>query len=556
MVMISNTRQFILEHAFVLVKFIVLFVLLFHSLPGYASSCVITSKSPSGFEIFPNYPKKGSVFFTIKPDKVIKKDSIIKLGVPFPVNAVSDLEQIKFLKDGVELASSVKQTLKWREFDTSCESVRSIQAYIKVDSMISEPQVIEVKWGEKRAHNLNYGSSEAVFVYATFPAGYLGDCIIRTRTVPVGANDNDKFWKKYDSFYLGYSRTAITHFDLTKYAAWQLERDSAIWNVYFRTGELIWLKEAIRNTKNYASNIRSGAEPRIDGTFILRDPEVNQNWYNKKYSYGQGVLNLYMLTGDDSYLPKILSVSNLVGRIKTNYEPGKFFTERNAAYALLGALNAWELTGQEKYKTRSKKIVADLRRMQKNPPEGWAPIGAPLHRVGDHESCKKVEFPASSPWMGALLAEAIWRYYIFSGDTEALAYLSDYGDFVVNFGLYTIDKGKSGFHGFKAPHYLASNVFKSSVGNSCKNGSASAYHNGDIEHAPDVLGLLIRSRFAKRLLGIQTAEITKSIDELKKSTLALFKFWNRAKFKPVYRVTPPRKYNWWFQAHSDIAFMD
>jgi hypothetical protein len=93
-----------------------------------------------------------------------------------------------------------------------------------------------------------------------------------------------------------------------------------------------------------------------------------------------------------------------------------FWTEREAAFSLIGILAHYEGTGQAAYLNRVRDRVASLHRMQvDNGRRAW------VHNLYDHdpsEGCSPPDY-GSSPWMSGLLLEAIVKYHKLTNDPVA-----------------------------------------------------------------------------------------------------------------------------------------
>jgi hypothetical protein len=93
-----------------------------------------------------------------------------------------------------------------------------------------------------------------------------------------------------------------------------------------------------------------------------------------------------------------------------------FWTEREAAFSLIGILADYEATGTQEYLDRVRDRVHALHRMQvDNGRRAW------VHNLYDHdpsEGCGQADY-GSSPWMSGLLLEAIVKYHKLTGDSVA-----------------------------------------------------------------------------------------------------------------------------------------
>jgi hypothetical protein len=82
---------------------------------------------------------------------------------------------------------------------------------------------------------------------------------------------------------------------------------------------------------------------------------------------------------------------------------------------------------------------------------------------------------------------------------------------------------------------------------------------GDIDHAVDVSKIFALAFFFSRQAGTPNSEFAMRFSELQDSAEADFQYWTRPNGPvsglPVFRLTPPRKYNWWFRTTADRDFL-
>ena len=77
----------------------------------------------------------------------------------------------------------------------------------------------------------------------------------------------------------------------------------------------------------------------------------------------------------------------------------------------------------------------------------------------------------------------------------------------------------------------------------------------DVEHAVDVLGLLARGAWATRALGGSSASIDDKIPRLRETAMMSFDGWRRGGGgMPRYRLSPTRKFGWWFGSTYDMGW--
>ncbi len=526
----------------------------------------VDEPAPVTSGLFVELPATGSVPITLYPDaSVIDQDTWVSFGVPFPRGAVTDAAQLLLTDaDGHELPAHVAPLLPWRTLgDASETSIRAVRVSVQLRFDSTDAVDVRLHWGTPRTMSVEsapdpwaswmgpvsdeYASSEGVYepaVYATLPAEWLGTVLLRTRTAPLGA-DADLSW--LDDDVANFSETAVNDVDprvtadnlihyQTDYEPWLFDRASTLFSVYARTGDVRWLRSAHRAAQFYAQHLDA------DGSFDLKGMDL-------KYSYGVCLLIDLMLTGDTRLVDPIERVGTAGESFNPHYTiTTNFWTERHLNYALLAALTAWEATGEEAYATRIEDIVSTMVSHVASPPGGWTPQGCLLHTMRSHEGDDD-DRPICSPWMSALLADGIWRYYLDSQDDRALRLLAGLGEFIATYGLYDAGTESAELAGLMVPWYLVSDAYQFT--------DSGAW--ADIEHTCDVGGLVIRAAWAKRQLGEDPSALTSTAQSLLEGCQRNIEMWVRPAGPEsglsVYRLSPPRKYNWWFGTTSDLTWM-
>ena len=494
----------------------------------------------------------------------------VAFGVPLPRGRLDDLDLVRVVDaSGNELPSSAEQTLRWRNLGDARnpESVRAALVRTELEFDTSREQRIFVEIGTERTRALarpwplaelrvdiraaanpdEYGPASSLTepaVYAAFEPEWLGAATLRTQMLPMGAA---AAWQWYDEAQLGYAHTAVNDVAdsvavanridyVTSAEPWQLDRASALWNVYVRTGDVKWLRHAHRATRFYADHIGP------NGAFTLKT-----SYADLKYSYGLPLLIDYALTGDSSLLPTMEAIAAFGSRYPETYRRElNFWTERHQAYALLAALTAWEATGEQRHAERAIAVAKATFRAAREPAGDWPADGCVLHTIRQHEGDPD-DRPACSPWMSALLGEAVWRYNVFAEDPEALEFLANLGTFLVRYGVRDISDAHPRLKGLWAPWYLASRDVQYTDSGPW----------ADIEHQCDVAGLAARGAWAAQRLGRDAEPIIDLLERLVKGCRRNLESWHRTNdaSKPAWRLQPPRKFNWWFGTTSDLSWI-
>jgi hypothetical protein len=540
--------------------------------PQSVSDGAGTVTPPDPKQLFVPLPPVGAVDVTLHPGSTVAADKPVSVffGVPFPRDVLQDASKLRVTTTGgAELPSGTKELVRWRQLSGSATSLRAALVVAEVAFPGGKPVPLRVEYGVAPQKTLaapgdprtswvsitkgpfpqEYPAADDVkepAVYATFSAEWLSACLLRSRTTKA---HSDASWKWFDDWFIGGARTAVNDVDpkvkesekidyLTAAAPWLFDRAMTLYNVYVRTGDVKWLRHAHRATQFYAKHVDS------KGNFDLRSsPDL-------KYSYGQAMLVDLMLTGDTSLLAKIEKVASAGQGWNAKYTTStNFWTERHQTYSLLAALSAWEATGKAAHAARVKAVLQSSVDLAKKPADpSWPVDGCLLHSYAAHEGDGTTK-PICSPWMSALLADAVWRVYLHAGDKSlgdaALGLLASMAEYVQKHAMYL---GAESLNK-QVPYYLASSLYKDPEDPWT-----------DLEHACDVAGLVARGAWAKKSLKSSNTQLLAAADNLIKTCTKALDYWHRpngpsASGRPVWRLSPPRKYNWWFGTTSDIQWL-
>jgi hypothetical protein len=328
---------------------------------------------------------------------------------------------------------------------------------------------------------------------------------------------------------------------------WLFDRAMAMYQYAFRTGDVTFLREAHRGAQFYANHISP------QGYFDLKGDDI-------KYVTGEAIATDYWLTGD----ARMLDVQRLMipeidrGGFNPVYTPGHFWTERHAAYKLLGYTTGYELLGDPSLAQKAHDLMSVYIDHQNNPPAGATYTGMLMHLKPDHgEGGTNTEWVAS-PWMSVLLADTVQRYYVQSGDARVPQFITRLADGVSQTPdsmYYTSEvDGVTRL----VPHYMA--------GPNLTDAGHELNPWDDAEHGTDVSKIFALAYFFARqgqagppAPGSPAAAYLGRFNELQETSAAMFNYWTRpngpASGLSVYRLTPARKYNWWFRTTADRDFL-
>jgi hypothetical protein len=494
----------------------------------------------------------------------------VSFGVPFPKGFVTDLSKVRLLNaGGAEQAVHVASLSPWRDLGTLSDlpSVRSalVQANVSFPDVDgdgdADPVSMNVEWGKAArtvpalapaaaragwvlVNDASYSSAHNVYeppAYAVFTPQWYGDAVLKTRLQPFGT---DAASATYDAAFKNFGDTAINNVDprvteanrihyTTDFDPWLFDRTTTLQQLGFRSGDVKFLREAHRAAQFYANHITAG------GYFDLRGNDM-------KYVYGEGIAADYWLTGDDRLLDVHHRMIPQFDGFNAAYTSSTgFWTERHAAFKLAGYTTGFELLGDAALGQKAKDTFTAYLNHQTNPVPGAPANGLLMHTSASHGEGGS-EFVAS-PWMTTLLVDAAERYYIQSGDTRVKTFVTRIAEGVNRLGesIYF----STGFDGVNRlmPYYLAG-----------ANLTAAQHMQdpfADAEHALDVSKIFALAYHFSRVDGAPNASFLGRFNELTSTANAEFAYWTRPSGPQsglsVYRLSPPRKFNWWFRTTAD-----
>ena len=499
----------------------------------------------------------------------------VSFGVPFSRGFVptADLSRVKVLDaGGAERAASVQMLTPWRDLAALVDEASVRSALVQVDVTfpdangdgVADPVQLRIAWGGAarsqgdltpvpvrdtwvQVNDASFPASVNVWepkAYAAFTPQWYGQALLKMRLQPMGT---DSDFSAYESAFVNFGGTFINDVDprvtdanrihyLTDGEPWLYDRGMSLYQLAFRTGELKWLREAHRNTQFYANTVN----PR--GYFQPEDNDL-------KYSYGESINANYWLTGD----PRIPDVHRLIIPVfdrdfNVDYQPGRIWTERSAAYKLQAYVTGFELLGDAAVGQKAKDTFNHLLDHQANPPAGAPNIGLLMHRSEDHLEGGP-EWVAS-PWMTSLLVDTAVRYYIHSGDTRVKQFVTRIADGINRIGetIY--------YENYQGTNYLVS-YYLGGVGLNDDQHQTDFF--GDKEHAIDVSRVFALAYYFTRLDGSPSSVYLGRFNELMETATFNFQYWTRPNGPEsglsVYRLSPPRKFGWWFKNTADIDFL-
>tara|TARA_R110002167_G_scaffold55780_2_gene158370 strand:+ start:38380 stop:39924 length:1545 start_codon:yes stop_codon:yes gene_type:complete len=341
--------------------------------------------------------------------------------------------------------------------------------------------------------------------------------------------------KKYAHYVSNQTLLEKNGYPANKSSQWLYDRPQAIYQLFLMSGQKEWLTKANELADFYISNIDQ------EGVFVLKKR------FDPKLLMPKGVLYRYLLTGDIAAKDtlKRMFVKSFDWDESYSLQRG-FWTERNQAAALNVAVSYWELTNDPKALKRIHDIVDATVAMTFNPGNDWPLRGCPQHGFKSHEGWGD-DSPACSPWMMALLGDALWRFYLLTGDDRAAALIDAFGDFILNYGLFY---GDERVKNIVIPKYIVSME-------NPKQEELNQWTNP--QHACDVAALLGKSAFIKQKNNrdnfLVKTLFNALVEQCQESYLRLKSKQKNKQEKSYWTIKPPRRFGWMYSTTSDLPWL-
>jgi hypothetical protein len=228
-----------------------------------------------------------------------------------------------------------------------------------------------------------------------------------------------------------------------------------------------------------------------------------------------------------------------------NLSPSAMWTERQLWVALEAAVKYHTTAGGDGPLARAQAMV-----------DQWDAVcagrGAPLVTYTQHEGggpggTRPTDL-VTSPWMAALYFQAARAYAqrLPAVTAQVHRQASDYFDWLnvpANRGFYPAAQAHPQYAGLTFPGYLAGGTLIGDAGPSTSH----------MEHAVDMAGFIALVLRAKQALGLPTQPAASRLAEMKTvAALAMTDATRSTIYLPKYRLSPPRKFNWWTRGTYEL----
>lgn len=530
---------------------------------------------------------------------------LVTFGLPFTRGSLTaaNLNTVRVLRNGVEVPAFVEQLTPWRHLTNAAvdgQSVRVARIQIQHTFSAAYPasESITVEWGgATRAQNLltltdpltgwhtvtsgTFVAADGIQepdVYALLPKQTLSQGVLSLRrSEPFGDNipetrddpevtDTIEHWPGYEeadrsfknNFYtmINEDDPRVTGFEIGQLVdykndsePWLYDRSSAFFQLYIKTGFLRPLREAVRAAQFYRSKLFGTAvSSPYRGIFSLKAPTVGEVTAGNTtmYSYAECLAYDHWLTGNPQDVEPVRWVVDTHEQLT---EPSRWspslgeWTERHTAFRTLANLVAFELTGEAGYRQNSLTQMTDFIWHQ-NGADGAIPSdrldGGLYHRGAQHGDGVFTDLIAS-PWMTALLMDAMLRAYGISEDPAVAQFILRAARFQSITTHYDDNHDYDYSGALRYPFYLAR-----------YDGTPDAldgYDTSTIEHSKETVTTIGWGCYFQHLLnGVPDPWMEANARDLYLSFDIGVNHWTRPAAPPLgltaYRSIPPRKFAW------------
>ena len=343
----------------------------------------------------------------------------VNFAVPIARAKLENPDLVRVLKNDVEISAGRRGLALHPD-----GSVRSVQ--VQVETAVAPGTTLEVRLNEPpTTPSLELVAVSTTLeptdgtngptVWALLPANWLAASGVAGPQVTIADTRIDAFGNVCD-----YDNHTIGQFlpQQANKGVWLYDRGTTMYRGYVRRGDQLTLESAYRETAIYRAGISSsGASTRIS---------VPGSADDLKYHYAQNLAIHYLLTGDDRFRESAEDIATRVSALWDNfaYAGGdKFWTERHAGFSLLAYVWARIVTDDQAaaLEQRARTHVDAYLAMQATYPARWTDTEA---RCFAHTAAAHGEDYGTwgcSPWMSAILAEALDAYATEVGGAKATA---------------------------------------------------------------------------------------------------------------------------------------
>jgi hypothetical protein len=365
-----------------------------------------------------------SVVVHLVPQPGVTGAQRVNFALPLALGQLRDATLVQVTHAGAELPAFSRGLASHAD-----GSLRSVQ--IQLDLAQAAELDIEVKLGAKPAAAplaavpveqtlVDASGEQGPRVWAVLPADWLSGSGFAGPLVPEArvADQASAAWASL----CDYEANSVDAFLASGYetdrAVWLFDRGTALYRGYARRGDLSPLRSAYIETSIYRNRIQGTGSAARNG---IGDDAAD----DVKYNYSQNLALHYLLSGDDRFRESAEDMA--LGMAELWSDPGyaggdDFWTERHAGFGLLAY--AWAMIVSDdraaEFRSLADEAVDAYLQMQMSYPSGYADENARCFAHTADAHGEGGAYYGCSPWMSAILGDALAQYAIESDAARAL----------------------------------------------------------------------------------------------------------------------------------------
>ncbi len=374
-------------------------------------------------------PPADHVVVSLRPQIERPGWQVVSFGLPFGTGWLHEDSLIRVIGSGGDEIAAAARTLALWGIDGKKGTPRSVLVQFAMDFGTGGAREVTIRWDKPRTRHMNLvpvaetevvkhvktADPERVLDYdyhcpkvlVVLPAEWLCASLIAWQQVPAAQNQVAPWYDEHYRKSFPGSRINNSGRDFSLHL---FDRTATYVKAYARLGEEEQLLTALQAGDFYLERLDA------DGWFDLK-PQ-----HDVKYTFSEGPALLYLLTGDERHLAAVMrALKAWETWTQIDYAGTGFWTERHHGFGMLAYLHAYEITGELRYLEKATRYFEAAYSLQVEPPHDGPATGAWLHTGESHS---EGEGWVASPWMSAFLTDAVWKYWMLTGDARAPASLA------------------------------------------------------------------------------------------------------------------------------------
>jgi hypothetical protein len=357
------------------------------------------------------------------PQQGIGGTQRINFAVPLAPSQLTNAALVKVTSAGVEVPTFSRGLANHAD-----GSLRSVQ--IQIDLALAGEMDVAVELGASRTAAeltavpveqtlVNPNGEQGPKVWALLPAEWLSSSGFAGPLLPEAAvsGQPSSAWASLCDYDANDVQAFLESSYETDRAVWLFDRGTALYRGYARRGDLNTLRSAHVETSMYRNRITGTGAAARNG---IGDDAAD----DVKYNYSQNLALHYLLTGDDRFRESAEDIA--LGMAELWPDPGyaggnDFWTERHAGFGLLAY--AWAMIVSDdrgaQFRALADEAVDAYLAMQTSYPAGYADENARCFAHTADAHGEGGAYFGCSPWMSAILGDALAQYAIESNASRA-----------------------------------------------------------------------------------------------------------------------------------------